>query len=125
MLNVDVSRLKASFYLSKFCLLRLRHVLCLRVRDADVAFILCWAGRVGCCPRVSSGRAGGLVLLCSLTLILGWLGSSCPAGSWVAPQLDRWPRMKAFLFKLFCLCPLAMQSRFALVFSEGFSENRV
>ena len=46
MLNVDVSRLKASFYLSKFCLLRLRHVLCLRVRDADVAFILYWAGRV-------------------------------------------------------------------------------
>ena len=61
MLNVDVSRLKASFYLSKFCLLRLRHVLCLRVRDADVAFILYWAGRVGSCIRVSSGRAGGLV----------------------------------------------------------------
>ena len=42
-------------------LLRLRHVLCLRVRDADVAFILYWAGRVGSCIRVSSGRAGGLV----------------------------------------------------------------
>ena len=77
MFNVDVSGLKASFYLSKFCLLRLRHVLCLRVRDADVAFILCWAGRVGSHPRVTSGRAGGLVLLCSLTLILGWLGCSC------------------------------------------------
>ena len=76
-----------------------------------------------CCrPRVRSGRAGGLVLLCSLTLILGWLGSSCPAGSWVAPQLDRWPRMKAFLFKLYYLCRLAMQSRY-LLFSEGFRES--
>ena len=54
MFNVDVSRLKASFYLSKFCLLRLRHVLCLRVRDADVAFILCWAGRVVVVPLGSA-----------------------------------------------------------------------
>ena len=74
-----------------------------------------------CChPRVRSGRAGGLVLLCSLTLILGWLGSSC---SRVTPQLDQWPRMKAFLLKIFFLCRLAIQSRFLLCFQRVFRES--